>query len=280
MNKSLDVLCKRLEWADRVIVGASNGLSIAEGVHLFADNADFERFFGDFRRRYGFNSLIRGCFYPFPTSGEKWAYFARLYAYFWRNPPSRLLTDLYNLLKNKDFFVETSNIDGHFVQAGFPKAQLFEIEGNILNMQCIKQCRDHIYPAAEALKNMETAAQTGFVPSELQPHCPHCGGEMQIHIELDRNFQHAAEWRAQHEAYSSFLRQAEQGNTLLLELGVGARNQLIKQPFMQFAYQHGNSFYITINKGELFVPAAIAERSLGIDADLGALVGEWAKRAV
>ncbi|MRN37572.1 hypothetical protein CRG49_008430 [Neisseria sp. N95_16] len=175
MNPPLNVIADKIRQAEKIVVGASNGLSIAEGIHIFADNADFHAHFGDFSQKYGFRSMIHGCFYPFPSQESYWAYFARLYHYMnVQKPAGKVMADLRNILKNKDYFVVTSNFDNHFRQAGFAEERLFEIEG------------------------------------------------------------------------------------------VGTHNQLIKLPFMQQVYARDNAFYITVNKGEIYIPPEIAPRSLGV----------------
>ena len=47
MDKVISEVIQKLEEADAVLIGASNGLSISEGLHLFADNRAFEELFGD-----------------------------------------------------------------------------------------------------------------------------------------------------------------------------------------------------------------------------------------
>lgn len=64
--------------------------------------------------------------------------------------------------------------------------------------------------------------------------------------------------------------QNAQGKRLLvLELGIGWRNQLIKAPLMRLVEATPNARYVTFNKGEIYIPDAIAERSIGVDSDLG-----------
>ena len=115
---------------------------------------------------------------------------------------------------------------------------------------------------------MYQAEQNGEISSELIPCCPDCAGKMKIHVELDRSFQRDTAWREKQAAYQAFLNEAQSQNTLFLELGVGARNQLIKLPFMQQVYARDNAFYITVNKGEIYIPPEIAARSLGVDSGL------------
>ena len=53
MEKIYERIAAEIRTADAIIIGASNGLSITEGFHLFADNLWFQTNFGDFRARYG-----------------------------------------------------------------------------------------------------------------------------------------------------------------------------------------------------------------------------------
>lgn len=70
-------------------------------------------------------------------------------------------------------FVFTSNVDGHFLAAGFAARDVCEIHGSIHHLQCMEGCRGAIWPA------------TGFEPevdeaecwlANEPPTCPHCGG--------------------------------------------------------------------------------------------------------
>ena len=64
-------IAQRLKDADTVIIGASNGLSISEGLNIFADDLWFQENFGDFREKYGIHSLIEGAFCRFSSEQEK-----------------------------------------------------------------------------------------------------------------------------------------------------------------------------------------------------------------
>ena len=62
-------IAEKIKQADAVLIGASNGLSITEGLHIFADNKAFEDLFGDFKRNYGITYLLHGMTAHWPTSG-------------------------------------------------------------------------------------------------------------------------------------------------------------------------------------------------------------------
>ena len=42
-------IAAKLKEADAILIGASNGFSISEGLHIFAGNQAFEEVFGDFK---------------------------------------------------------------------------------------------------------------------------------------------------------------------------------------------------------------------------------------
>ena len=88
---------------------------------------------------------------------------------------------------------------------------------------------------------------------------------MQIHMEGDRNFipDTAAESRM-----AAFLQKYHGKKLIILELGIGRRNQLIKAPLMRLAAKESEAVYITINLGEIYIPDEIREKSYGLDGDL------------
>lgn len=270
MKEKYRKVLTKIEEADAIVIGASNGLSISEGIHIFADDSSFQENFGDFREKYDFRSIIQGCFFPFPLEEEKWAFFSRMYEYFLINrEASPVIENLYELLKEKNYFVVTSNIDAHFTLAGFPKERLFEIEGNCRNLQCSHGCHNRIYPGDDVLGKMAQSQENGKVTTNLIPKCPVCGGPMQVHIEVDRNFLRDESWQTSYQAYQDFIENAHGKKLVLLELGVGSRNQMIKAPFMNITNYEENATYITLNKGtELYIPEAIAAKSIGIDGNI------------
>ena len=47
---------------------------------------------------------------------------------------------------------------------------------------------------------------------------------------------------------------------------------MIKAPFMKIAEKEPNVFYITFNKGEIYIPAQIADKAIGVDGDLSQIL--------
>lgn len=262
---ALRALAGQLHETDAVLIGASNGLSITEGLHLFADNAAFSALYGDFKQRYGVRCLLQGMMAQWPTEEEYWAFWARAIRHYCANyRPTQVMQDLRAVVGNKDYFVVTSNGECHFEACGFDPARVYEVEGTWLQMQCADGCHDALYPTQELAVQMAEAEQGGKVPPALVPRCPQCSGPMRVHM-AGPHFvpQTAAEQRMQ-----AFLARYHGKRLVILELGIGWRNQLIKAPLMRLVAQEPLASYATFNLGELYIPAEIQHKSFGIDGSL------------
>ena len=267
-------IISRIREADAILIGASNGLSIAEGLHLFADNRAFEELFGDLKRKYGISCILQGMGARWPSEEEKWSFWSRLvHRYCGEYRESRVMSDLKKLIGEKDYFIITSNGECHFEICGFASEKIYEVEGNWLTMQCAFRCHDRIYFWADLAEKMALAEQEGRSLPELIPRCPVCGGSMQVHMETDRNFIPDMESRKRLEV---FLERYHGKKLVILELGIGWRNQLIKAPLMRLAAQEPQAVYVTINLGEIFIPDEIREKSYGLDGDLTEILHDLA----
>ena len=237
-----------LDRADYVVIGAGAGLSAAAGITYggkrFTDN------FADFIARYGLTDMYSSAFYPFETEEERWAYWAR---HILMNRHDMPATDLYRLLlhivKEKDYFVITTNVDGQFEKSGFDGGRIFAVQGDYAYLQCANGCHDKLYYNENLVREMARQTNDCRIPSELVPHCPVCGGKMDVHVRKDRHFVQDNQWYASYERYQNYMEKACDGNTLLLELGVGYNTPtIIRFPFERLAVQRKNITLVRINK--------------------------------
>ena len=130
-----NLIAEKFKEADAILIAASNGLSISEGLHLFADNAAFAKLFGDFKRKYGLRCILQGMMAEWPSEEEKWAFWARLiHHYCGRYRPTPVMKDLKAIVGVRDYFIVTSNAEQHFELCGFEPRKIYEIEGNWLTM--------------------------------------------------------------------------------------------------------------------------------------------------
>lgn len=275
MESAIAQLAGKIQGADAILIGASNGLSITEGLHLFADNAAFEEVFGDLKRTYGLRCILQGMGARWSTEEEKWSFWSRLVHHYCSGyTATPVMQDLRAIVGDKDYFVVTSNGECHFEMSGFEANKVYEVEGTWLAMQCARACHNDIYPSFKLTEKMAAVEKEGKIPAELVPHCPKCAGPMHIHMQVDATF--IPDVAAQ-QNFQAFLKNYHDKKMVVLELGIGPRNQLIKAPLMRLVAQEPHAIYATINLGELYIADNIKEKSFGLDGYLDEILAQLRK---
>ncbi len=245
-----------LEQAEAVIIGAGAGLSTAAGIEYSGEK--FERDYAEYIEKYKFTDLYTSGFYNFPTAEEKWAYWAK-HIFTSRIEPGALplYKELLEVLKHKDYFVLTTNVDGQFELSGFDLQRVFATQGDYLFIQCEVACHDKIYNCQDMVGNMMAQTVDCKVPTELVPVCPVCSEAMDMHLRKDANFVQTSQWYQSARRYEDFAREALKKKTLFLEIGVGYNTPtIIRYPFEQMAYGNTEATLVRINRDE---PQAIPE---------------------
>lgn len=270
-SRQIDRLKQVLGTADAVLIGAGAGLSASAGLTYSGER--FERYFSDFHQRYGITDMYSGGFYPYDTLEEYWAWWSRHIFYNrYADAPVPVYQVLLSLVKNKDYFVLTTNVDHQFQKAGFDKQRLFYTQGDYGLWQCSKACHNKTYDNESSVRRMVEQQQDMKIPSELIPHCPVCGAPMIMNLRCDDTFVQDEGWYAAAERYSDFVKQHRSGKILYLELGVGNNTPaIIKYPFWRMTLQNPNSIYASINLEDMMIPQ-IENQSILINMDIASAV--------
>ena len=293
-QENLDRLKKEIETADAIVIGAGAGLSTAAGF-TYSDER-FEKYFFDFAARFGIRDMYSGGFYPFPDNETRWAWWAR-HIYFNRyvEAPKPVYRDLYELVKDKDYFVITTNVDHHFQRAGFDKKRLFYTQGDYGLFQSVNPDFQKTYDNEEWV--IQAMAAQGFVrdkngvfdvpadgkismriPTELIPKCPDDGSDMTMNLRSDDSFVEDEGWHRASAAYSEFLRRHDGLHVLFLEIGIGMNTPIIcKYPFWQMTNDNPKAVYACLNYNEAYCPRQIEKRSIVIDGDSGNVIRQLLK---
>lgn len=278
-----------IETADAIVIGAGAGLSTAAGFTYSGER--FDRYFFDFRDHYGIRDMYSGGFFPFPDEETRWAWWAR-HIYFNRyiEAPKPVYQDLLSLVRDREYFVITTNVDHQFQRAGFDKERLFYTQGDYGLFQSaggrFKKTYDN-----EAWVMKAMAAQ-GFIPdengvfrvpedrmlalripSELIPLCPDDGGPVSMNLRADDTFVEDEGWHAAAERYARYLQENEGKHVLFLELGVGGNTpMIIKYPFWAMTAENPKAIYACLNYNEAVCPEQIRAQSICLDGDSGDLL--------
>ena len=258
-----------LAEADAVVIGAGAGLSASAG--LVYDGERFEHHFSDFAQKYGFQDMYSGGFYPYSTQEEFWAYWSRyIFVNRYMDPPKPVYNNLLKLVKDKDYFVITTNVDHCFQKAGFDKKRLFYTQGDYGLWQCSEPCHQGTYDNEAVVRQMVEEQRDMRVPSELIPRCSRCGKPMSMNLRADDSFVQDEGWYAAAQRYEDFVRQHSVGAVVYLELGVGMNTPgIIKYNFWQQVYKNPKASYICVNQGQAHTPQEIEKRSLCLNTDIG-----------
>lgn len=276
----IEQLKQVLKTADAVLIGAGAGLSTSAGFTY--DGERFERHFSDFHQKYGITDMYSGGFYPYDTLEEYWAWWSRHIFYNrYVDAPIPVYRELLALVKDKDYFVLTTNVDHQFQRAGFDKKKLFYTQGDYGLWQCSNACHDKTYDNEDTVRQMLARQQDMKIPSDLIPRCPVCGAPMTMNLRCDNSFVQDEGWYAAQSRYSDFVRRHKHGTVLYLELGVGNNTPvIIKYPFWRYTLENPDAFYACVNFGQAYAPREIAERSVCLDADIGCILSALNREAV
>ena len=267
-SAEIDRLKKEIETAGAIVIGAGAGLSTAAGFTYSGER--LQKYFGDFVEKYSFQDMYSGGFYPFPTPEEQWAYWSRyIYINRYMNVDNGTYKRLFELVKDKDYFVITTNVDHQFQKAGFDKHRLFYTQGDYGLWQCSEPCHQKTYDNEETVRAMFEQQKNMRVPSELVPKCPVCGKPMSMNLRADDTFVEDEGWHRAAERYDEFLRRHEGLHILFLELGVGMNTPvIIKYPFWKMTFANPKAVYACLNFGEAYAPDEIRGQSICINGDI------------
>lgn len=275
--------------ADAIVIGAGAGLSTSAGFTYSGER--FDKYFSDFKERYKFTDMYSGGFYPYETLEEHWAFWSRyIYINRYIDAPKPVYDNLYELVKDKDYFVITTNVDHCFQKAGFDKHRLYYTQGDYGLFQCSEPCHKKIYDNEDIIRKMVMAQGYEFkedgslylpegrnlkltVPSELVPYCPECGKPMSMNLRADNTFVEDEGWHVAAKRYEQFLERHKNLNIVFIELGIGYNTPvIIKYPFWQMTDKWQHAHYICLNYGQAYAPDEIKDKSVCVNKDIDEVI--------
>ena len=268
-EQRIQKLKKVIHETNTVLIGAGAGLSTSAG--MLYSGKEFEQNFADFIQKYKFKDLYTAGFFNFKDPQEFWAFWSRLIHYErYCMPPKPVYQNLYKLIKNKNYFVITTNVDHFFQRTGFDKKKLFYTQGDYGLLQCKTPCHKKNYDNEKLIEEMFKVQKDMKVPKELIPKCPKCNGPMYPNLRGGDYFVEDEGWHKAAERYEEFLKNNKDGKIVFIDLGSGMNTpSIFKFPFMKMTYNNKNATYVSINLGEAFCFEEIENQSICINRDIG-----------
>ena len=268
---------KAIEEAKYVLLGGGAGLSAAAGITYsgkrFTDN------FAPFIEKYLFTDLYSSSFYPFKTQEERWAYWAKhISLNRYEIGATKLYMDLFQLVKNKNYFVISTNVESQFEKAEFPSDKVFEIQGDYSYLQCEKGCHDKLYYNESLVEKMIDKNVDCKIPWYLVPKCPVCGGEMDVNLRKNQYFVQDEKWHESDKLYKEFLKNLEGEKVSYIELGVGFNTPgIIRYPFEGATYRNENATLIRLNRDDPDGFTKNENKTIGFTEDMQKIVADLLK---
>jgi NAD-dependent SIR2 family protein deacetylase len=263
---------EKIKHADAIVIGAGSGLSTAAGVNYGTLN--FNKLFPELRKNYGFTDMYTSSFYNFNTEEERWSYWAKHINYLCIDmKATETYKKLYKLIKDKNYFVITTNVDRQFLKSGFDENKIFEVQGALTKIQCSKACHNKLYDNTNMIKAMLKENKGVKIPSKLVPVCPICGETMEVNLRKDNFFVEDDYWEKHNNYYEKFIEENKNKKILFLEFGVGFNTPgIIRYPFEELTYKLENAFLIRINDRFANIPNDIAEKGFGVQDDINEVI--------
>ena len=185
---------------------------------------------------------------------------------------TELYKNILNWVKNKHYFVVTTNVDDQFYKAGFDPNLICRFQGSYAYLQCARACHKKLYEYSEKIKEMvkNINEKNCTIPSKLVPKCPVCNGPMEPNIRKDEYFVEDENWRKMVYNYNSFLKNIPKDKkVLLLEFGIGFNTPgIIRFPFETLTLENKNWFLVRFNTQQKECVVDLGNKFILIDEDI------------
>jgi NAD-dependent SIR2 family protein deacetylase len=273
-NRNLEKAAQILKNAEALLISAGAGIGVDSGLPDFRGNEGFWKAYPPIAKLG--KSFVEMAnpqwFHRNPKIA--WAFYGHRLNLYRKTVPHSGFTQLLNIARQKHggYFVFTSNVDGHFQNAGYDDSRIEECHGSIHHFQCAQPCSDDIWDAHDINVAIDEKV---FEALEPLPRCRNCGGTARPNILMFGDWS----WNAQRTDLQRgrLLRwfQESSANKLsvaVIEIGAGTAVSTVRSLSEQAA-RNLNATLIRINPRDYEVPN---ERhiplALGAAEAIGALV--------
>lgn len=251
-----------IEQADAILICAGAGMSVKEGEMVYTNPEDFAAHY-PFLPKWGYRTGYEAMGLFADTSVPitvKWAFWAKhLDNMRWRFEPNDGYHGLRQLVDTKDHFVLTSNVDGCFERAGFDPRRIYTPQGEWTYLQCMKPCRDDsVFEARPYLDQLlPSISKDGYIPKEMVPKCPRCGGDMFGNVRGGSWFLHHTKYDSQSKALRQWMEQQVGRQVVVIEVGAGFNTPMVTRWPVESFVREIKGKLIRINPSDPELPSDV-----------------------
>lgn len=259
-----------LKQAEVVLIGAGAGLTAAAGIS-YLDQEKFAEVFPGWVKK-GFRMQYELMGYPYWSQREQWGYYkVHLNYVYFQQHANPLYQSLYNMVKDKEHFVMTSNVDGLFYKNGFSRERLYAPQGDYGKIQCTKPCIQKVWDIKPFLDKMDESfdpIEQVLTDDSAVPRCPNCGSDMFIHARIDDSFIDSIH-RQEYQRLLNWLQENSEKKILLLDLGSGFHTPtIIRFPMEQISKIIQNTTLVRVNIDHAELPSDLCDKGISIKGDI------------
>ena len=263
---------KLIKESDYILIGAGAGLSASGGLD-YSNRDLFKEWFPRLSQE-GIETIGEAISTYWHVNDENrrafWAYWANhIQKIRYQAPALQPYLDLFDIVKDKNYFIITTNVDGQFEKAGFNKDKIFAPQGDYCLFQCDQPCSNEVYDNHILVDKMvaDMDANEFIIQESDIPHCPRCGSFMTKNLRMDNTFVGTPHMKKQ-KNYYDFINHSENGQLTLIELGVGFNTPgIIRFPFEEITTRHPKAELIRINTDYSNASEEIALKCICIKSD-------------
>ena len=176
---------------------------------------------------------------------------------------------LYELIKDKDYFIITTCIDGNIEKADFDKGRIVEPCGSYQSLQCSKKCSDDLVLPGDVTDLVRQAIRDGVgLDSLVRPVCRLCGEPLAFNnILCEENYVEEG-YKPQWEKYTDWLQHTLHKKVCILELGVGMNLPgIIRWPFEKAAFYNEKADFFRVNAQLYHMTKELENKGVSIAVD-------------
>lgn len=256
-----------LKEAEAVVIAAGAGMGVDSGLPDFRGDEGFWNAYPPYRKLgVSFVEMANpDHFSRDPAFG--WGFYGHRLHLYRETEPHAGFARLREFAQGapRGYFIFTSNVDGHFEQAGFAADRIVECHGSIHHLQCARDCGCGIWDGGATELQVDEETMRAREPL---PRCPECGALARPNILMFGDWGwDGSRTRAQEERLLAWLGALGKNTRLVvIECGAGSAVPTVRLQSERLASGFTQGGLIRINPREAEVPAGVRRVSLEMGA--------------